>query len=242
MLEARWVVALAAMGLGMPAAAQTNAPAPAPAAKTAAEVSAMERAQRAAANPMRVILEAAKIKRRPEGDGPEPVEANAVRRAAQRPAAAAPADAAPAAAPVAAVVAPAAVAAPAPPPARVIASLPVELPAVSRVDAVPAVGTVDTPALSSLPAPNARPLPDAKPKLVKMVPPEVPERVLSQLTRSEVDVELLIRPDGTVGQVNLIAPAPRTLKRFVVEALERWTFEPLPTTTVHRVQLVFNNR
>jgi hypothetical protein len=237
------------MGLGMPLAAQTNAPAPA--AKTAAEVSAMERAQRAAANPMRVILEAAKIKRRSDADGPEPADANAVRRTAQRPAAVATAETAPVAAVVAAPAAatapaPAAVAPPppAPPPAPPpsIAALPVALPAVQRVDAVSAVGTVRAPALTSLPALDARPLPDAKPKLVKMVPPEVPERVLAQLTRNEVNVDLLIRPDGTVGEVNMLAPAPRTLQRFVVEALERWTFEPLPAATVHRVQLVFSNR
>lgn len=245
MLEGRWVVALAAMGLGMPLAAQTNAPAPA--AKTAAEVSAMERAQRAAANPMRVILEAAKIKRRADADGPEPADANAVRRTAQRPAAVATAETAPVAAVVAAPAAamapaPAAVAPPPPAPPPSIAALPVALPAVQRVDAVSAVGTVGAPALTSLPALDARPLPDAKPKLVKMVPPEVPERVLAQLTRNEVNVDLLIRPDGTVGEVNMLAPAPRTLQRFVVEALERWTFEPLPAATVHRVQLVFSDR
>jgi hypothetical protein len=244
-LEGRWVVALAAMGLGMPLAAQTNAPAPA--AKTAAEVSAMERAQRAAANPMRVILEAAKIKRRADADGPEPADANAVRRTAQRPAAVATAETAPVAAVVAAPAAamapaPAAVAPPPPAPPPSIAALPVALPAVQRVDAVSAVGTVGAPALTSLPALDARPLPDAKPKLVKMVPPEVPERVLAQLTRNEVNVDLLIRPDGTVGEVNMLAPAPRTLQRFVVEALERWTFEPLPAATVHRVQLVFSDR
>jgi hypothetical protein len=198
----------------------------------------MERAQRAAANPLRVILEAAKVD-----------AAGSVRRVPPRPSvSAAPASGDAGASPreSGAAAAPTTAAAPGPaavpePALSVLPALPGGAARVERAEAVSALGTLAMPQLPAAPALEARSLLDAKPKLVKMVPPDVPERVLAQLVRNEVNVDLVIRPDGSVSEVTMLPPAPRMLKRFVVEALERWTFEPLPAPTTHRVQLVFNN-
>ncbi len=228
---------------------------------------AMERAQRMAANPLKVILQAGKIKRKVgEGEGaPEPVEPASVRRTAVRTGAAAdaPVAAAPAPRPVAtSAPAPAntasnppavAVAAPPPavepPPAKVIpatllassataAELP-SLEAAKLMDAAPIVPkSVPMQALQSLPI-TAEPV---RPTLVAMVEPEIPPRLLNEAGRvSEVLADLSLRPDGTVAAVTVLPPAPRQWQRYIVAALEKWRFEPLPSARTHRVQLVFDD-
>lgn len=160
---------------------------------------------------------------------------------------------------VAPSVAPSAVApAVAPPsaPVTAIVSLP-ELPATGAAAPVAttplgAVGRVAAPELpGALPSPQqqiaAVPLPptpttlaDERPRLRSMVEPEVPQRVLDQLTRGEVLVEFTIRRDGSVVGVNLPPPAPRQLARYVAEAVEQWRFEPQAADRQHRVVLVFS--
>ena len=58
----------------------------------------------------------------------------------------------------------------------------------------------------------------------------------------EVFADLQLRPDGTVSEVKLLPPVPRGWQSYIVSALERWRFEPLPASRVHRVQLVFEER
>lgn len=120
--------------------------------------------------------------------------------------------------------------------------------------AVPALEASATPALSSAPLAQPAPLPFAdvpppavvpaaavRPRLLTMVEPELPPRVLDQLVRNAtVLIDLTIRADGSVAKVAVLPPAPRQLERALAPTLEQWKFEPLPTERVHRVELVFN--
>jgi hypothetical protein len=82
-----------------------------------------------------------------------------------------------------------------------------------------------------------------RPKLLTLVEPQIPQRVLDEIVGAvEVVADLSIRADGTVARVDLVPPVPRQVQRYVVAALEQWLFEPLAAARVHRVQLVFNTR
>lgn len=219
---------------------------------------AMERAQRMADNPMRVILQAGKIKRRAEDNVPEPVADPAVRRTAVRTTADAPA-AAPTsrpatAAPAVSTSAPATVAAasvatpPAAPPAepqpsKVMSSPLLSAPGSSSVPALEIAKPVEAaPVTTKAVAPQAIPIPPAnvRPTLVSMVEPEIPARLQLEAGRvSQVLADLTLREDGTVASAALVSPVPRSWQRIIITALEKWRFEPLPGGRVHRVQLVF---
>lgn len=226
---------------------------------------AMERAQRMAANPLKVILQAGKIKRKVgEGESaPEPVEPASVRRTAVRSgtpaettAAAAPAPRpnTPAPAPVTTPVVAAATPAPPPPvepppakvmPAALLASsaTATQLPSLEEaklIDAAPIVPkslpmqTLQSPPIVAEPV---------RPTLVTMVEPEIPPRLLGDAGRvGEIFADLSLRADGTVAAVTVLPPAPRNWQRYIVAALEKWRFEPLPAARIHRVQLVFDEQ
>jgi len=215
---------------------------------------AMERAQRLAANPMKVILQASKIRRRPNEPEPEPADPNILRRTAVRNEAVAPA---PALRPVTAAAAPVPVApapapsapppTPAPEPVVVNKFMPTALAGGSAEvpDIQGAALAVAVPAISKAVAPAALPIaPQAvQPTLVTMVDPEIPVRLMADGNRiKEVFADLQLRPDGSVAEVKLIPPVPRGWQSYIVYALERWRFEPLPAARVHRVQLVFEER
>lgn len=246
-----WVAAMAALLLS-PGMAQTAKPKEDAAAAEAA--AAMERARRQAANPMRIILEAAKGKRRAGvDDTPAPASDTSVRPVVSRSAAAA-ADAAPrtaAAAPVPAATTPPAPAlpAPAPEPAPVETQITLTsdvvqskaaapVPAIAPVGVAPVRGTAVPPPPMALPALEVA---QARPRLLSMVEPELPQRLLDDLGRNAtVAVDMTIRPDGTVGDIDIVGAAPRGLQRVLAEALEQWRFAPLPTARQHRIELVFN--
>lgn len=217
---------------------------PADAAKAESEA-AMERAKRLAANPMRIILEAARVRR--ENAVATPANAGAVTTtAALSPAAvsaaAAPALAAPQPAAVAPTVAPALV--PSNPVLSTMGAARVSTPLASETPSVapmPAAPRLDLPTANLVaPAKAAGPM-TITPKLVTMVEPEFAPRLLDDVARlGEVQADLTLRPDGTVANIQLRGSVPRTLQRSILVALERWRFEPLPAEHVHRVQLVFN--
>jgi TonB family protein len=234
-----WAVARGiALATALPATAQTAAK-PADSAASAA----MERTQRAANNPMRIILEAAKIKRKPaEPEFAEPVDAPVARKAPLplRPAAA------PAATPKTPTATPTATAtADNPTAADAAASLLAEPPAEPPVvEALPATSVAPAPAPVPVAVPAALPPPVAaelvKPKLVTMVEPTIPINVTDRIGRiGEVMVDLTIRPNGTVSEVTVLPPTHRLVQRYVVAALQQWRFEPLPAERLHRVQLIF---
>lgn len=238
------------------AASEAGAPA------SSAKARAMERARRAAEGPMRAILEAGKVRRRFE---PDPaVEAGPARRRALavQPAPAVPvADPGtarpearahtPLAQPPAVAARPAAPAAPPPPAAVIILTLPDEAspPAPARsagldpTAVAPVRAAVVPAAAAEMPkatlASRAPPPANVQPKLVRMVEPEVPPRLLDQLVQPEVTVEFTIAADGAVGAVAVLSRVPRQLEPILATALEQWRYEPSAAPRRHRVQLVF---
>jgi hypothetical protein len=200
---------------------------------SAAAAAAMERAQRQAANPMRMILEASKARPKPPAEA-TPAVANATAPAARTDAGAS---------------APVTARAPAAEPGVASAESTISADALLRhtgVVAVPALevtGNASQPlaALAPLALPTA-PVVQVKPQIVSMVEPVIPERVQDEVGRlGEVSVDLTIRADGSVAAVALVPPAPRQIQRYVVAALEQWRYEPLPAERMHRVLLVFNS-
>ena len=258
-LMAAWAAHAPAWAQAAPASAS------APASAASAADAAMERARRQAANPLRIILEASKTRRKPgEADAADTADAPSQRTVNTRVApltsaggqieAAAIRQAQPATPRTPAVVATPA-ASPAPTPAPPVAdAAPIEAQITlssaalqSRADAAPVAGlapVVPASALGALPAPVSAlpPPPPAAPKLITMVEPVLPARALVEAgSVRELPVDLVIRPDGTVASATVAAAAPRQLVRAVVQALEQWRFEPLPAERVHRVQLVFGD-
>lgn len=235
-----------------------SAPAPAPAASApkpanAEAAAAMERAQRLAANPMRVIMQAGKFRRRAvEPDVlPDAADPGSLRRVAVRSASdvAAPAPT-PVVAAAAAVTAPRAEApAPAAPAGEGITTSLVlqsnQLATPAQAEVAPLQSAPMAPAASAMPkmvVPQALlSALSVQPKLMTMVEPDIPSRVmLTGQPVNEVAAELSLRADGTVADVTLLPPVPRAWQPYIVEALRQWRYEPLPGARTHRVQLVFN--
>lgn len=264
---------LAGLCLGASGAVWAQAAAPASSASQPAKAptteaqAAMERAQRLAANPMKVILQASKIRRRPNEGEPEPADPNILRRTAVRaeaPAAAPPPPqprvaAAPAPAPTTTAPAPTTTAQAAPPPTSAAPApeppapnktMPTALAAGSGaggpVPAIEPAPLVDAaPPMAKAVAPTALPVvaPAAQPTLVTMVDPEIPVRLMADGSRiKEIFADLQLRADGSVAEVKLVPPVPRGWQPYIIGALERWRFEPLPSARTHRVQLVFDER
>lgn len=253
-----WKSIASAASLLLMASGPVSAQQPAAKPDSAAAKAAMERAQRMADNPLRVILQAGKIKRK--DDAPEPVPDPAVRRTAvrtgteaanpalatARPTVAAPTVATSAPASVAAAPAPAPgtpAPTPEPPPDKVMPSTLLSTPAAANVPALEIAQPVEAaPVTTKAVAPQAIPLApvNVRPTLVTMVEPEIPTRLLGEAGRvSEVLADLTLREDGSVAAVALLPPVPRAWQRYIITALEKWRFEPLPSGRMHRVQLVF---
>lgn len=201
-------------GFCLPAGAQTAAPAAAASAPTPLIDEAMERARRDADKPMRVILEAGRLRRRtvvPVAPPPAP-----------------------------AAVVPAVPAVPAAPaaPALTLAPPPEVLPTAAEVLPTPPP-PVSLPAF--IPAPDLPPE-LAPPTLLQMVEPVIPPQVISRTgALREVTADLTLQPDGTVSAVVLAAATPRAAQRYLTQALSQWRFAPMAAVRVHRVQLVFDN-
>ena len=225
----------------MPAAAQPASPD----AAASGAATAMERARRQAAGPMRIILEASKTApgRAPAAQAARPVSAVGVVLAA-----------APAVAPS---VPPAArpLVAPESTPAASVASPVVAEPTGLSADALQnktpaaaapaldATATAVNPVLLPDLAPDLPAVQNAppRPRIVSRVDPEVSQRVLDDLGRNAVvPVDVTIRPDGRVAAVTPLGSMPRPLQRALVDALGQWRFDPLPQERVHRIELVFN--
>jgi outer membrane biosynthesis protein TonB len=244
------LVALA-LTASLPAWSQTPTKAVAAKSDAATTAASMERAQRLADNPLRMILEASRVRRRAEADpGPEAAEASAPRRTAARTEVPAPTSLATAAPPPRAEPTPAAPAAASgtdPQPALVTLAadaalaqpLAAQAPAL-EVEVAPQAALPLNMTPGPLPSPEMAAL-LVQPKLVSMTPPDFPQRVLDQVGRiGTVLAELTIRPDGSVAEVNVLPPSPRALQRSISDALMQWRYEPLPAQRRHRVELVFD--
>ena len=72
-----------------------------------------------------------------------------------------------------------------------------------------------------------------------MVEPAATPRLLDLLIRPEISVEFTIATDGSVGDIQVLPPAPRQWVPVITEAVEQWRYAPLAAPHRHRVQLVF---
>ena len=219
---------------------------------------AARRAERAASNPMRMIIEAAKIK--PKAKAPEappkpetPTRPAEVTRAAV-PAAVEPRPAAPAtpvtpAAPVvtaapAAPTTPVAATAPAPV-APVVADAPastaVPPPAGPPESAVATVEVSATPRSDSVAeAAQAAAEPElAALKLASVVEPEMPRRLIGKV-RGEVQVHVAftVQADGRVADAAVRRSSHPSMDSAILEAVRQWRYEPIAAARPHEVQLV----
>lgn len=255
------VVAVAATS----ALAQPSAVPPAPAASVN-ESAVSERVRREAGNPLRLILEASRIRRAP---------AEAETPPARRPVAGAPsgpvaAPTPPAPAAVAPAAALAAVPSPAPaapePVLRTLAApaetggaigrivrdeslAPVSPVAPLALPAVPDRGPAAAPVVAAAPPPQqpgaaapAAVATSAPPRLLTRVDPDIPSGVMRRLGfPSELQVDVTIQPDGSVRDVRMVSPAQRAAEPYVVEAMAQWRFERVAAPRLQRFSLVFAN-
>ncbi len=249
------------------ALAQSSAVPPAPAASVN-ESAVSERVRREAGNPLRLILEASRIRRAP---------AEAETPPARRPVAGAPTGSVAAPVPPAPGAVPAAVV-----PAAALAAVPLAAPAapepvlrtlaapaetgsaVGRIardeslapvspvaplalPAVPARGPAAAPVVAAPPpqpvaAAPAAAATSAPPKLLTRVDPDIPSAVMRRLGYpAEFQVDLTIQPDGSVRDVRMVSPAQRAAEPYVVEAMTQWRFERVAAPRLQRFSLVFAN-
>lgn len=246
------LVALA-LTASLPAWSQTPAKPEAAKPEAAEAAASMERAQRLANNPLRMILEASRVRRKGEAEpAAEVADTSSLRRTAARTDAPAPASLATAAPPLrggeSAPAAPEPAPEPAPQPALVTLAADAAL-AQPLAASAPAL-KAEVAQQAALPlnmTPGPLPSPEmaallVQPKLLSMTPPDFPQRVLDQVGRiGTVLAELTIRADGSVAEVNVLPPSPRALQRSISDALMQWRYEPLPAERRHRVELVFDS-
>lgn len=232
----RWTLAFVLLPLAVAAAEPAALDGAAPGAPSALS-EAMERAQRRAANPMRAILEAGKIRRKADADAPasppSPTRSAPVAVAASTVTTDPGSRAATPAAPM-----------PAPPAEAVLSAAALGPNAADAAPPLSAPGLAPSLGATALEAPAA-PVPLAQPRsephLQSMVAPEVPQSVLDTLgSLRPIEVDLSLRADGSVAEVVTVSPIPFPLRRYVTQALLQWRFDPLPAPRQHRVQLVFN--
>lgn len=212
------------------------------------------RTARDADNPMRMILEAGKLKLRikPEADAPA-----APRRETPRPR------------PASAVVVPAdSTAKVQPTPARAAASVAGDASAPATPATTPLVGSqassqtasqtasqsasqtapaTSTPAsalapaaeLAAAPAVALPATPAAPLRNILMVEPELPTTLLRRLRGAvEVVVGFTVNRDGSVSEVAVRSSSNPAVDGAVLDAVRQWRYEPLPQARTHAVQLV----
>ena len=204
------------------------AQAPIASAQTAAprDPAAASRAAREADNPLRVIIEASKLKVRikPDGDGSEAPPAE------KRPAKPVVAKSAPAgSAPTTAVAkAPAAASQAAPPE-----------PPVTLAKAAEAMPTALAAPAPIVPAPKPQALPPLPLKLAQLVEPTLPDSVLRRMRNDvEVVVGFTVNADGSVSDVAIRSSPLKSLEGSIIEAVSQWRYEPIREARAHAVQLV----
>jgi TonB family protein len=186
------------------------------------------RVEREASNPMRMIIEAAKI--RPKAKVAE--VAKPAPRVTSEPVAAPAASEPP---PEAPPEQPATVAAEPPPPAG---------PPESTVATVEAVAAPRSGGVPETTLPAAEPEPEPAPvllplKLANVVEPVTPRRLIGVL-RGEVQVQVAftVNADGSVAGAAVRRSSHPQLDASVLEAVRQWRYEPIAAPRPHEVQLV----
>ena len=209
------------------------------------------RVQRAADNPLRLIIEAGKLKPRTKGDDADAatrptVEAKAA--ATPRPAPARPAPQVgtlpdvlvPDVAPVdAATPAPVAAIAFVPPPYNPDDYFGVAPPVKDAAAAPARAAPVARPA-SAASAPAVTQAPPRAPQIVGYVAPVLPDRVRRRLQGDgEVVLDFVVNPDGSVSNVAIRSATDKALESAALDAVRQWRYEPIATAQAHGAQLVF---
>ncbi|MBT9526717.1 MAG: TonB family protein [Rhizobacter sp.] len=218
-MQTHRLILLATLFALQPLAAHAQATAP-------RDPDAAARAAREANNPLRVIIEASKLKSRA-------TDAPPVRPVVAKPATPAPVAAKPQTAPVVAAKAPGV------PAAVVAASQPAAEPApiaavATRTELAPVVLSVPAPVV---PAPKPAPLLPLK--LAQMVEPALPPAVLRRMVNdTEVIVGFTVNADGSVSNVAVRSSPLKALEAPVIDAISQWRYEPIGEARAHAVQLV----
>jgi TonB family protein len=197
-----------------------------------------DRAQREAENPLRIIIEASRLPRKPAPDKPVVVAPPPARKPDASTAAPARLDGAKAGAPN-----PAGRAGTAP---HVANAPPIERPGAGDTALLqaetPAEPASAVAAAQQAGPPPAQGEPAGNPamRLLHMVEPDVPEHLWRRLgAGAEYKVRLWIEPDGRVSDARLDASAPEGLEAPVKSAVTRWRFSALPRAAQAVVTLVF---
>ncbi len=129
-------------------------------------------------------------------------------------------------------------------------------PAAPSTDEVPAPPSLSAPSMPNLSAPNlvasraptptlARPLSSnlVPGKLVHRVAPEYPPAAFAARVSGEVILQAVIRPDGTIGTVEVVSGNP-ILAQAAVAAVRQWRYEPYrlngtPVEATANIRLAF---
>jgi TonB family protein len=200
---------------------------------------AMNRAQRDADNPLRIIIEASKIKSRAKVE-----EAPVTKPAAVRPALVV--DRTPRAAVAdGAVLVRKAEAAERTDMATVAAN-PLTIPVPSTTaapDEARPVSAIAATAAERLPLPLPPPVipvaPPAALRLAQMIEPVTPRALIGKLRGDvEVTVGFMVQADGSVADAAIRSTTHRQMDSAVLQAVRQWRYEPIGETRSHAVQLV----
>lgn len=134
------------------------------------------------------------------------------------------------------------------------APVPAVAPVAELVDSVPppaALAAVAMPVLAvqaaPLAAPALAPTPTAPvlaeappvPRLLTMVEPTIPERLMARVTSiTRFNLSLDIQPDGSVSAVDLRPGGPKALEPMVLAAVRQWRYAPMSQPVRQLVELV----
>jgi TonB family protein len=194
---------------------------------------ASSRVLREASNPMRMIIEAAKIKPRARAETARMADKAAPRASAAASAPAAPDEAAEPA-PAGAVV-PVAALAPAGRPESLVTTVEVDAPApAERPAPAPATPVVDAKAEPADAKPEPAPL-----QLASMVEPVTPRALLGRL-RGDVrtHVSFTVATDGSVRDAAVRTSTHPRMDAAVLEAVSQWRYQPIAAPRAHEVLVV----
>jgi len=212
----------------------------------AQDTEALSRAQRDAANPMRMIIEASKLKPRQKSAEADAAAKPLPEKVTARPIASKPAAStrteqiakqpeAPAHAPTPAPTSTAS-ATPLPKSTEAPTETPTEAPAPTEAASPPLALNEPSTAETAL----ATPTPRAVLQLVDYVEPVMPERLRRRLqVDGDVVVNFTVNPDGSVADVAVRSSNDRALDPIALDAVRQWRYQPIAVAQSHAVQLVF---
>lgn len=227
----------------------------------AQDAAAASRAQRDASNPLRMIIEASKLKPRQKAAEPELAPKAAPEKGGVRPpvaklasllavpasAQAAPPDRANSLAPTAAVEPPRPAVSPpvepvSPPVEPVPPAAAETAPRGTPVDPPesPATATTTTAPDQTLPLAALAPAALVSLQLANYVEPVLPDRVRRRLQgEAAVVVRFTVNPDGSVADVAVRSSSDRALDLIALDAVSQWRYKPIAAAQPHAVELVF---